>query len=78
MNKPEFISLQSRSPYKAKYGNYIGGRWVDALDGQTFENSSPINGQKLCDIARSGKADIEMALDAAHKAAPAWGRTSVA
>ena len=76
MNKPEFISVHSRSPFKARYGNFIGGRWVDALDGQTFENTSPTTGKKICDIARSQRADVELALDAAHRAAPAWGRSS--
>jgi aldehyde dehydrogenase len=78
MNKPEFISATSRAPFKEKYGNFIGGRWVDALSGQTFENTSPTTGKKICSVARSQKEDIELALDAAHKAKDAWGRTSVA
>ncbi|WP_423067346.1 aldehyde dehydrogenase [Devosia sp. CN2-171] len=78
MNKPEFVGQRTRSPYKVKYGNYIGGRWVDAVDGETFENTSPVTGQVICEVARSKAADVEKALDAAHKAAPAWGRTSVA
>jgi aldehyde dehydrogenase len=51
---------------------------VDAADGETFENTSPVTGQVICEVARGKAADIERALDAAHKAAPAWGRTSVA
>ena len=78
MNKPEFVGQRTKSPYKAKYGNYIGGKWVDAVDGETFENSSPVTGQVICEVARSKAADIEKALDAAHQAAPAWGKTSVA
>jgi len=78
MNKPEFIGQRTKSPYKAKYGNYIGGRWVDAVDGETFENTSPVTGQVICEVARSKEADIDRALDAAHKAAPAWGKTSPA
>jgi aldehyde dehydrogenase len=79
MNKPEFVGQQrSKSPYRTKYGNYIGGQWVDALDGETFENTSPVTGQVICEVARSKAADIERALDAAHMAAPAWGKTSVA
>ena len=78
MNKPELITLETANPFKPKYGNFIGGRWLDAVDGQTFANISPTNGRKICDIARSSAADVELALDAAHKAAPAWGRTSVA
>ena len=78
MNKPEFVGQRTKSPYKAKYGNYIGGQWVDALDGETFENTSPVTGQVICEVARSKAADVERALDAAHKAAPGWGQTSVA
>ena len=78
MNKPEFLGQRTKSPYKTKYGNFIGGQWVDAADGQTFENTSPVTGQVICEVARGKAADIERALDAAHKAAPAWGRTSVA
>ena len=78
MNKPEFLGQRTKSPFKPKYGNYIGGQWLDALDGETFENTSPVTGQVICEVARSKAADMEKALDAAHKAAPAWGKTSVA
>ena len=78
MNKPEFLDQRTRSPFKATYGNYIGGEWVPAADGQTFDNTSPINGKVICSVARSQAADVERALDAAHKAKDAWGKTSVA
>ncbi|HQS07837.1 MAG TPA: aldehyde dehydrogenase family protein [Xanthobacteraceae bacterium] len=77
MNKPEFIRT-SYPPFKARYGNFINGKWAEPLSGRYFENHSPINGQLLCEIARSEAADIEAALDAAHAAKDAWGRTSVA
>jgi aldehyde dehydrogenase len=66
------------SPFKAKYGNYVGGKWVEPKSGKYMDNLSPVTGQKLCEVARSNAADIEVALDAAHKARAAWGRTSVA
>ncbi len=78
MNKPEFLDHRTRSPFKETYGNFIGGQWVAALDEQTFQNTSPINGKVICSVARSQAADIERALDAAHTAKEAWGRTSVA
>jgi aldehyde dehydrogenase len=68
----------SKPNFKARYGNYIGGEWVEAAKGRTFENTSPVNGQVLCEIARSDAADVERALDAAHAAKDAWGRTSPA
>ena len=60
------------------YDNFIGGTWVPAVKGQTFENISPIDGHVVCTIARSTAEDVELALDAAHAAREAWGRTSPA
>jgi aldehyde dehydrogenase len=64
--------------YRSRYGNWIGGEYVDPVKGQYFENPSPVNGKTFCEVARGTAEDIELALDAAHKAAPAWGKTSVA
>ena len=58
------------------YDNFIGGAWVPAVGGRTFENISPIDGRVVCTVARSSAEDIELALDAAHQAREAWGRTS--
>ena len=66
------VSVQDR------YGNYIGGEYVPPATGHYFENPTPVTGQTFTEIARGTAADIELALDAAHGAAPAWGRTSVA
>ena len=63
--------------YKEKYGNYINGKFVDPVDGKFFDNITPINGKVLCQIARSNEKDINSALDAAHAAKDAWGKTSV-
>ncbi|GAA3947707.1 acetaldehyde dehydrogenase ExaC [Gordonia caeni] len=64
--------------YESRYDNWIGGQWVPPVKGQYFENPSPIDGKTFCEVARSTAEDIELALDAAHAAAPAWGKTSVA
>ncbi len=64
--------------YKSRYENWIGGEWVAPVKGRYFENPSPVNGKTFCEVARSSAEDIELALDAAHAAAPAWGKTSVA
>ncbi|UDF32677.1 UNVERIFIED_ORG: aldehyde dehydrogenase (plasmid) [Roseateles sp. XES5] len=60
------------NPYKAKYGNFIGGEWKEPVSGRYFDNITPITGGKLCEAARSGAEDIELALDAAHAAAAKW------
>jgi aldehyde dehydrogenase len=72
-NKPD-----SKVEFKSRYGNYIGGDWVAPVEGQYFENISPVNGKSFCEIPRSSAADIELALDAAHAAKDAWGKTSAA
>ncbi len=77
MTKPEFVRT-ARPPFKAKYGNFIGGAWTPPVTGRYFENPSPVNGVILCEVARSDAADVELALDAAHAAKDAWGATSVA
>ena len=64
--------------FKSRYENYIGGEWVAPVKGQYFENPSPVNGKAFTEVARSTAEDIDAALDAAHKAAPGWGKTSVA
>jgi aldehyde dehydrogenase len=63
-------------PFKAKYDNYIGGKWVAPVKGQYFDVVSPITGKNFTQAARSSAEDIELALDAAHAAADAWGKTS--
>jgi aldehyde dehydrogenase len=60
------------------YDNFIGGKFVAPVEGRYFDNPSPVTGAKLCQIARSTAADIELALDAAHAAKDAWGKTPVA
>jgi len=62
---------------KPRYGNYIGGEFVAPLSGQYFSNTSPVDGSVIGEFPRSNAADINKALDAAHAAADAWGRTSV-
>jgi aldehyde dehydrogenase len=71
---------QSDSPvsFDARYGNYIGGEFVPPVKGRYFDNASPVNGDVFCEIPRSTAEDIDKALDAAHQAAPAWGRTAAA
>ncbi|WP_428242909.1 acetaldehyde dehydrogenase ExaC [Gynuella sp.] len=64
--------------YKSRYENYIGGEWVPPVNGAYMDNISPVNGEVFCQVPRSDAADIEKALDAAHAAAPAWGKASPA
>ncbi len=64
--------------YKAKYDNFIGGKWVAPVKGGYFDVITPVTGKAYTKAARSTAEDIELALDAAHAAADRWGRTAVA
>lgn len=63
--------------FKAQYENYIGGKWVPPVGGEYFDDISPVNGKPFARVPRSQAADVEKALDAAHAAKEAWGKTSV-
>ncbi len=63
-------------PYKEKYDNFIGGKWVAPVKGEYFDVISPITGKNYTKAARSSAEDVELALDAAHAAAEKWGTTS--
>ena len=62
--------------FKSRYGNYIGGEFVPPVNGNYFTNTSPVTGGPIAEFPRSDATDIDKALDAAHAASDAWGRTS--
>ncbi|MEW1698256.1 aldehyde dehydrogenase family protein [Streptomyces sp. NPDC091278] len=64
--------------YEARYDHWIGGAYVAPVRGGYFENPSPVDGRPFTEIARGTAEDVDLALDAAHAAAPAWGRTAPA
>lgn len=70
--------LYDRPEFKDKYDNYIGGKFVPPVDGEYFDNISPVDGKPFTKVARSNENDINKALDAAHKAAKEWNKTSAA
>ncbi|MFZ5583351.1 MAG: aldehyde dehydrogenase [Pseudomonadota bacterium] len=70
-------SAGAKHQYKARYDNFIGGKWVAPVKGQYFDVITPITGKPYTQAAQSGAEDIDLALDAAHAAADKWGKTSV-
>jgi len=78
MNLADISKLGVANPFKARYDNYIGGKFVAPVKGEYFTNVTPITGQVFCEVARSTAEDVELALDAAHAAKDAWGKTSPA
>ncbi|MDH2102993.1 aldehyde dehydrogenase family protein [Acinetobacter ursingii] len=66
----------SKVQFKSQYENFIGGQWVAPVKGEYFENISPVDGKVFTKIPRSSVEDIELALDAAHKAKAQWNKAS--
>ena len=66
----------SKVQFKAQYENFIDGKWVAPVKGEYFDNISPVDGKVFTKVPRSSTEDIELALDAAHKAKAAWGKSS--
>ncbi|WP_031026717.1 acetaldehyde dehydrogenase ExaC [Streptomyces albus] len=64
--------------YQSRYDHWIGGTYVAPKQGGYFENPTPVTGQPFTEVARGTAEDVERAIEAAHEAAPAWGRTSPA
>ena len=62
--------------FKEQYNNFIGGEFVAPKGGEYFDVISPVDGKPFTKVARSTAEDIELALDAAHKAAPEWNNSS--
>lgn len=76
MNLITTMHPDASTVFKARYGNFIGGRWVAPVDGRYFDNTTPITGAKLTELPRSQKEDVELALDAAHTASVTWSKTT--
>jgi len=69
-------NLLQKPTFKNQYENYIGGKWVAPVQGQYFENISPVDGNSFTKIPRSTAEDVELAVDAAWAAAPEWNNSS--
>ena len=66
-----------RPAFKKQYENYIGGQWTAPVDGQYFDNTSPVDGSFIAKVPQSNSKDIDLAVKAAWKAAATWNKTSV-
>ena len=71
-------TLAARPEFKDRYDHYINGAWVKPSGGEYFDNISPVDGKVFTQAARGNAADIELAVDAACAAFPAWGKSSAA
>lgn len=71
------MSLVERPSFKAKYDNFIDGKWVAPASGKYFDVISPIDGKVFTQAAHSNKEDLELAVNAAEKAFATWKDSSV-
>ncbi|HVM57260.1 MAG TPA: aldehyde dehydrogenase family protein, partial [Gaiellaceae bacterium] len=55
-----------------RFQNYIGGEWTDAASGETFESTSPADGETIGVFPRSGADDVDRAVEAAKAAFEEW------
>lgn len=69
-------NVTKRPEFKAKYDNYINGKFVAPVKGNYFDVISPIDGKVFTQAAHSTKEDLEIAVDVAHKTFESWGKTS--
>ena len=77
-NAASIPRAQSRAglTFAIRHQLFIGGRFVDAQDGETLASVNPHDNSTIADVAMAGKADIDKAVAAAHKAFPAWSARS--
>src|SRR5918994_1862070 len=55
-----------------EFQNFIGGEWVDAASGETFESTSPADGETIGIFPKSGVEDVDRAVAAAKEAYQDW------
>ena len=72
--RPETMAFLNSGPKKL----LINGKWVEALDGQTFPSTNPATGETLAEVALAGEADVDRAVHAARAAFEMgpWGKMS--
>jgi betaine-aldehyde dehydrogenase len=66
----------SANKFPIRHQLFIGGKFVDALSGETLSSVNPHDNTPIADVAMAGKADVDAAVAAAQAAFPAWSRMS--
>jgi 1-pyrroline dehydrogenase len=59
-----------------KHQNFVGGEWVDAVEGETMEVLNPATGETIAEVPRGSQADVDRAVEAAKRALPEWLETT--
>ncbi|MDQ0174702.1 aldehyde dehydrogenase family protein [Bacillus chungangensis] len=59
------------------YQNYIDGKWVSSVTGETYPSTNPANTEEVLGyFQKSNEVDVQRAIESAKKAFPAWAKTS--
>ena len=76
MTTPDYKSIASKLDFEGRA--FIDGKYVDAIDGQKFENINPATGKTLCSIAKCNYKDVDLAVKASRKAFESgiWSKTA--
>src|SRR5688572_1223750 len=56
--------------------NFVGGEWVDAVEGGTAEILNPATGETIAEVPQGTQADVDRAVEAAKQALPEWLETT--
>jgi aminobutyraldehyde dehydrogenase len=60
----------------SQHKNFVGGEWVDAVEGGTMEVLNPATGEVIAEVPRGTQGDVDRAVEAAKKALPEWLETT--
>jgi 1-pyrroline dehydrogenase len=60
----------------SQHKNFVGGKWVDAIEGGTMEVLNPATGETIAEVPRGTQADVDRAVEAAKQALPEWLETT--
>ncbi len=76
MKTQNYKSIATKLKFEGRA--FIDGKYVDAIDGQKFENINPATGETLCSVAKCNYKDVDLAVKASRKAFESgmWSRTS--
>ncbi|MDQ3889896.1 MAG: gamma-aminobutyraldehyde dehydrogenase [Actinomycetota bacterium] len=60
----------------SRHQNFVGGEWVDAVDGETQEVVNPATGETIAEVPKGSQGDVDRAVEAAARALPEWLETT--
>ena len=76
MTTANYKSIANKLKFEGRA--YINGKYVDAIDGEKFENINPATGETLCSVAKCNHKDVDVAVKVARKAfeSGVWSRST--